>query len=183
MLANPVAAFAVRKARKWPGVTVMADELGRKVFRVRRPEGYFDPENEQWPEVAELEVVLPKQLVDELGEDGARKAIAARVESKEAEARAEAKRKHKAFVGATRVMQARITTRGTAYEERGVRAPTFAAAGDGDAAKQAVAELRAFRASYREALERWMTGDRDVTFPFGTWLMRVVHAVRCHPPP
>ncbi len=183
VIANPVAAFAVRKARKWPGVTVMAEELGRKVFRVRRPEGYFDPNNKQWPDVAELRIVLPEQVVDELGEDGAREAIAARVADKEREAHAEAQREHKGFLGAKRVMQTRITARGTACEERGARAPTFAAAGDREAAEQAVAELRAFRAGYRDALERWRLGERDVIFPAGTWLMKVQHGVRCHPPP
>ncbi len=183
VIANPVAALAVRTARKWPGAIALAEELGRKVFRVRRPEGYLDPTNERWPEVAELPVVLPQQLVDELGEDGAREAVAVQVADKERAARAEGRREHKAFVGAKRVVQAAITVRGTNPEERGVRAPTFAAAGDGAAAKQAVAELREFRASYRDQLERWKEGDRDVTFPHGTWWMRVHHAVRCHPPP
>ncbi len=142
--------------------------LGRKVFRVPRPEGYFDPNNPQWPEEAELRVVLPEQLVDELGEGRAREAVALQVAEKERAARAEAQREHKAFVGAKRVMQAAITVRGTNREEHGVRAPTFAAAGDDDAAKQAVTELKEFRASYREQLERWKEGDRDVTFPHGT---------------
>ncbi len=162
---------------------MLAKELGRKVFRARRPEGYFDPDNPQWPEVAELRMVLPEQLVDELGEDGAREAVALQVAEQEAKARAKAQHEHKGFAGAKRVLQAAITVRGTNRQEHGVRAPTFAAAGNGEAAKQAVLELRAFRASYREQLDRWKNGERDVVFPHGTWWMRVHHGVRCHPPP
>jgi hypothetical protein len=35
--------------------------------------------------------------------------------------------------------------------------------------------VRAFRASYRAALERWRAGIRDAVFPAGTWWMRAFH--------
>ena len=32
---------------------------------------------------------------------------------------------------------------------------------------------------YRKALDAWRGGTRNVTFPLGTWLMRVQHAALC----
>jgi hypothetical protein len=42
---------------------------------------------------------------------------------------------------------------------------------------------REFVAQYREARKEWLAGVGDVVFPFGTYLMRVLHGVRCAGPP
>jgi hypothetical protein len=47
---------------------------------------------------------------------------------------------------------------------------------------QAVAELRAFRRAYREALEQLRVGIRSVVFPQGTWGMCQGHRVECQLP-
>ena len=74
--------------------------------------------------------------------------------------------------------------RAKAYEVFGDRAPTFATKNSGKSGFfAAVRELRAFRAAYRTAFEAWRQGVRDVVFPYGTWLMRVVHGVPCLPAP
>ena len=74
--------------------------------------------------------------------------------------------------------------RAKAYEVFGDRTPTFANKGAGmEGFLTAVRELRAFRAAYRTAFQAWRRGVRDVVFPFGTWLMRVVHGTRCLPAP
>jgi hypothetical protein len=39
--------------------------------------------------------------------------------------------------------------------------------------------LADFGRAYREALRAWRAGVRDVSFPPGTWLMRVQHLARC----
>jgi hypothetical protein len=43
-------------------------------------------------------------------------------------------------------------------------------------------QLAEFRAAYRDALAAWRAGARDVTFPPGTWLMRVQHRACCMAP-
>jgi putative transposase len=40
-LANPVAAGAVRYPRDWPGLTSRISDMGRKVYRAKRPEYFF----------------------------------------------------------------------------------------------------------------------------------------------
>jgi hypothetical protein len=42
-----------------------------------------------------------------------------------------------------------------------------------------IALLENFNHQYREALDRWRTGERGVAFPFGTDWMRVFHGARC----
>jgi len=44
-------------------------------------------------------------------------------------------------------------------------------------------QRRAFVESYEACLARWQRGERDMLWPAGTWKMRVLHAVRCRPPP
>lgn len=89
-------------------------------------------------------------------------------------------------MGAERVRRARLTDRGgkwELYERRSRCNPTFATRGDPEATRTMVDRRRHFRAAHAEALRRWRSGDRDAEFPAGTWLMRVVHGVRCAPPP
>ena len=51
-IANPVAALAVERSRRWPGLIVHAHEIGDKTFTVERPDVYFDPRS--WPQTATL---------------------------------------------------------------------------------------------------------------------------------
>jgi len=88
------------------------------------------------------------------------------------------------FTGAKSCLRVSPFKRAKAYEVLGDRTPSFATKGTGKAVFfAAVGELRAFRAAYREAFEAWRQGVREVVFPFGTWLMRVVHGARCLPSP
>jgi hypothetical protein len=62
---------------------------------------------------------------------------------------------------------------------KGKRVPTFAAGGDTELLKEGLKRVRAFRQSYRECIQRFLAGARDVMFPAGTYLMRVRFAVPC----
>jgi len=63
----------------------------------------------------------------------------------------------------------------TSFEPLRGRNPTFAVGrGQRKLFFNAVAELRAFRRAYRQALERWRSGLRDAVFPRGTWCMGCV---------
>ena len=62
------------------------------------------------------------------------------------------------------------------------RSPHIAAGrGETTARKAAIARLRKFRADYREAMDRWVGGDREVLFPSGTYWMRVNHGAAVAP--
>jgi len=182
-IANPVACFAVRRARDWPGVTVLPEDIGTKEFEVPRPDVYFDPKNPEWPEVAHLKITMPKVLLDAFGLEGAQHQIAARVAQLEEEAHADARRQGKGFGTPHSAMQCKHTVRASSWEPFGARNPTFAAGGDQEAAQRAREQRRAFLESYQACLSRWQRGERDMLWPAGTWKMRVLHAVRCRPPP
>ena len=44
---------------------------------------------------------------------------------------------------------------------------------------EALQRLVQFRGAYAEALAAWRAGVREVVFPAGTWLMRVLHGAPC----
>jgi putative transposase len=68
--------------------------------------------------------------------------------------------------------------RARSWEPLKDRNPTFAVGRKNQKAFFArVALLRDFRARYRECIECWRAGIRDVVFPAGTWWMNVFHAV------
>ena len=80
------------------------------------------------------------------------------------------------FLGAQRASNVSPYDRATSFEVLRDRNPTFAVGRDQGAAwRRAAAAVRAFRASYRAAIERWCAGVRSAVFPEGTWWMRVFH--------
>jgi REP element-mobilizing transposase RayT len=175
VLANPVAAGLVWDAREWPGAKVAVEDIGRGELRAARPTVYLDPDNPAWPEHATLPITLPPTIEADSAESF-RRAVAAELERQQAEARAEAKRRGHRFAGAKRVAAVSPYERATSFEALRDRNPTFAVGRQhGDDWRAAAAAVRAFRASYRAALERWRAGVRDVFFPVGTWWMRAFH--------
>ncbi|MGK4007355.1 transposase [Sorangium sp. So ce1036] len=175
VLANPVAAGLVRHACEWPGAKVDVGELGRGVLRVARPTVYLDPENPRWPEEATLPLALPPVIQQDSAE-GFRRAVAAELERQEEQAHAEAQRQGLGFLGADRASEVSPYERATSFEAVGDRNPTVAVGREqGDAWRMARAAVRAFRSSYRAALDRWRAGIRSAEFPVGTWWMHTFH--------
>ncbi|WP_437935606.1 transposase [Sorangium sp. So ce341] len=177
ILANPVAAGLVRHAHEWPGAKVDMDALGRGVLRAARPSVYLDPENPQWPEEITLSLPLPP-VIEQDGAEAFRQEVAAELARQEAQAHAELLRQGRRFLGVERVSEVSPYARATSFEALRECNPTFAVGSEqGDAWRIAGAAVRAFRASYRAAIERWRAGVRSVAFPAGTWWMRVFHGV------
>lgn len=179
VMANPVAAGAVRHAKDWPGLNTRVKEIGAPGRTVERPTYYFD-RNGKMPASAELRFELPECVREAYGVEGGLEKIREAVELHERRGRAEVERQGWRFLGADRCQKVSPYRRAKAYEVFGAREPTFATLGGGrEAFGRAVADLRNFRAAYREALLRFRAGERDVVFPFGTWMMRVIYGVRC----
>lgn len=175
VLANPVTAGLVRHAHEWPGAKVLVNEIGQGTLRARRPEVYLDPDNPSFPADATLPISLPPGI--EPAEAASfRRQVAAEVARLEARARSEMQEQGRSFLGAERARTVSPTARATTVEPTIERHPRFAVGrGQGDAWHRAAAAVRAFRASYRAALERWCAGVRSAVFPAGTWLMRAFH--------
>jgi hypothetical protein len=175
VIANPVAAGLVRYAKDWPGVTTIPQQLGRATLRAKRPSFYFDEDNPLWPAEAEIALSMPR--VGDMSEDEIRSAVANEVAEHEHQARADVQHKGWGFVGAERVGKASPYSRAKSWEPVRGRNPQFAVGKhQKEAFFDAVAALRAFRQAYRAALEQWKRGLRQVSFPVGTWSMRVMHA-------
>lgn len=182
-IANPVACGAVKSHRDWPGFVTRVEDMGKLRRIVKRPARYFAPDGDM-PETAELRIDLPRALVEIHGEEGARREIAQALEAKEKEARAKVRERGHVFLGADRVRKASPYKRAKEYEVFGALDPKWATKGGGKKAYLEEAErYRTFQNDYRVAWDRWVSGDRDALFPYGTWLMRVRHGARCAEPP
>jgi hypothetical protein len=172
-MANPTAAYAVRRARQWPGLTVMPEQLGRMSLAASRPDFYFDPENPKWPAIASLRLVMPPLAIsDALIREGVSQELA----HLENEAHASARATRARFLGAEKVLAMSPYDRATSSEALRDRNPSFAVGrGQREAFFEGVLILREFRRAYREAVRAWRAKARDVTFPLGTWVMRHLH--------
>jgi putative transposase len=175
VLANPVAAGLVWHAHEWPGAMVHVGDIGLGVLHASRPEVYFDPANPQWPEHVELPITLPPDVEKESAE-GFRAAVAAELARMEAQAHEDMRGQGLRVLGAEQAGAVSPYDRATSVEALGDRNPTFAVGSEQKGAWRAAAgAVRAFRASYRAALERWRAGVYKALFPVGTWWMRVFH--------
>ncbi|APR85350.1 Transposase [Minicystis rosea] len=175
VLANPVSAGLVRRARDWPGAKTHVGEMGQGTIRATRPSAYLDQANPSWPKEASLALTLPPTIKP--GEAEAfRRDVAAELERQEVQSHEEMRRRGMSFLGAERARKVSPHDRATSVEPSRDRNPTFAVgAGQGDTWRAAARAVRAFRASYRVAVERWRAGMRAVVFPVGTWWMQVFH--------
>jgi putative transposase len=185
VLANPVAAGLVPRADEWPGAKVSVGELGRGMLHAKRPKVYLDPENPTWPEEATLPLTLPP-IIEQDDATRFRDDVADELLRLEGKVHAEMWQKGRSFLGAKQIMAVSPHDRATSVEPQRGRNPTFAVGRDQhDLGLRAAAAVRAFRAEYREALERWREGVRcdrvrNVVFPAGTWWMRVFHGAAVH---
>jgi REP element-mobilizing transposase RayT len=176
VMANPVQAGLVRHAHDWPGITVLPRELGRRTWTLKRPDVYFRRDNRKWPDTVALTLKLPPILQHAYSVEAVQEAVRGELERQERFAHEEVRRRGWRFLGADRVCRLSPYRRATSFEPLRGRSPTFAVGrGQRKVFFQAVAELRAFRRAYRDALEQWRAGLRSVVFPQGTWCMCQVH--------
>ncbi len=183
VMCNPIEAGMVRTLEEYPGAITRPEQIGRVAFAVKRPAIGYLANEQKWPKTATLRYEVPAALRAEYGA-GATYAI---VEA--TRARAEKLRKERAaqglgYLGAQAVCNAPVTTRATKEEERGGLRPTQTIGpGEHQVLRRKLREQRAWRTAYAKCLARWRNGDREVEWPPHTWKMRVVHGVRCAPPP
>jgi len=180
-IVNPVAAGLVWRPQDWPGLSVQVEDLGRRVLSGSRPGFFFDPR--RWVPEASLTVTWPPCLL-ELGEDEARRLVAAEVARQVAQARAEIKARYGKVLGPVAARNASPFQRAKSWETFGALNPHFAT-GPGCVAEriEAAVELVAYLEDYRAAWRRYRAGESDLVFPYGCYLMRVRHGVRVAPAP
>lgn len=166
-LANCVTAGLVDHPRNWPGVTVDVDDIGTRTIVVDRPDFYFDPDNDSWPETARISLSLPPALKETLGETRAKSML------REALASAIGKKRplRKPAARIEQLTSIPHTHQSTSSESRHTRISHVAAGGDRDALRDAQRKRRTFLSAYYDALKRFTAGLRNILFPPGTWRM------------
>ena len=173
VLANPVAAGLVRRAADWPGIWTSPDRMGTTKLTARRPRIFFDPKG-YLPEQIDLELTTPP------GFESAefRALVTAALEELEGKHREEIAAQGRRFLGVARVLAQNPFSRPAQGEPRFRLKPRIAAR-DKWKRVEGLLRLKSFVAEYRAAVAAWRTGYRDVLFPVGTYLLRVLHGAQC----
>lgn len=174
VLANPVAARLVRRGAEWPGLWTAPEQIGSAKLVARRPEHFFDPKGHM-PEQVELELVVPAGFASAAE---FRSALSAALEELEEAHQRDAAANGQGFLGVAGVLAQDPMSSPRSGEPRFERNPRVAAR-DKWKRIEALSQLRSFVEEYRAAWRAWTAGARDVLFPAGTYLMRILHGAQC----
>ena len=175
-IANPVAAGLVRTPADWPGFRTLPRDIATGPIPVRRPTARWF-RTSRAPKEATLELTIPPAL-SHLEPDEFRAELTRRVGERVAEIRAQMKREKRSFMGRRRVMKQPRDGKPKKPETHFGRVPAIACK-DPTRRKQELKALREFLTLYAEARERWLDGDAEVLFPFGTFEMVRLQGARC----
>jgi hypothetical protein len=132
------------------------------------------------PDVVTLELVRPPLWPDK-SDAQVRAEILRRVTVRENAAEKLRRADGRRVLGMKRVRAQHWSAMPTLRED--MFGPVPKAAGSRWARREAEQRDRAFVRAYREARARWKAGERDVEFPYGTFLLREMFDVRCAGPP
>ncbi len=173
VLANPVDAGLVGAGSAWPGLWSAPEWIGGRALTVRRPKQFFDPKGGM-PEQVTLRLEAPPGFASaELFREELERALLDREE---------AARNHRrgrgGFLGVARVLEQKPSARPAPGEPRRGLNPRVAGR-DKWKRIEALGRLVEFLRAYRCAWEARCAGEADVSFPFGTYLLRVLHGVPC----
>jgi REP element-mobilizing transposase RayT len=174
VLANPVAAGLVKHGAHWPGLWSAPERIGGERFTAGKPQKFFDPKG-PLPDKAELALAVPPGFASAAE---FRSQLEAELRKLEDEAVQKITAQGRRFVGVTRVLMQNPFARPAPGEPRFGLKPRIAAR-DKWKRIEGLLRLEAWDDAYRVALDRWRAGFREVVFPAGTWLMRVLHGARC----
>jgi hypothetical protein len=174
VLANPVAAGLVRHGSEWPGLWSDPGLIGGDPIVAERPKEFFR-EVGPMPRAAQLQLRWPPGFEDD---ESLVQTLRQQLGQAEDRAAKELARENRSVLGAARVLAQKPNARPAAVEPRRGLSPRIACRSKWKRI-EALQRLATFREAYREALDRWRAGVRDVIFPDGTWLMRVQHFARC----
>ncbi len=179
VLANPVAAGLVSRGDEWPGLRSSPQDFGTCV-EVERP-AFFFPDAGEAPECITLNISSPN-FASGLGGEELALLVEEKLQTREAELRADMARRGKSFAGAKRARRQSPLARPGNGEPRRKLVPRFACR-DKQRRIDALMEYKRFLREYRQALRDFCDGLREALFPYGTYWMRVHFAARCAPMP
>ncbi len=170
-LCNPVQAGLVSRGDQWPGV-----RHGRYgSFPVERPAKFFRS-NGRMPKSLFLEIKPPP--LGGLSPREAQQRIDEAVRQREAAERSRVLAQGRRFIGASAVKRQSPFDSPATLEPRRQLSPRVATKNRW-LREEVLGRCREFARAYRAALAEWRKELRTALFPFGTYLMRVHHQVRC----
>jgi putative transposase len=170
VLANPVAAGLVRAARQWPGLWSAPEQIGGRAIELRRPEHFFDPRG-SLPETVTLRLSVPARF-------GSADEFRSHLGAELAEREAAATQGRRRFLGVAGVLAQNPLAHPGTQEPRRNMHPRVACR-DRWKRLEALGRIVEFVAAYRRAWTERRNGNRNAVFPFGTYLLRVLHGVPC----
>ncbi len=173
VLANPVEAGLVATGSAWPGLWSAPERIGGESFVVERPKHFFDPKG-GLPDRVMLQLTVPPGFHSA---EQLRGALVRALERRETDARSR-HRGRGGFLGVARVLAQKPFARPAPGEPRRGLNPRIAAH-DKWKRIEALGRLVEFLRAYRAAWTARTSGARDALFPRGTYLLRVLHDVRC----
>jgi hypothetical protein len=175
-MANPVEAALVRNGHRWPG---LRRAWPSKPRTIRKPWFFFRGKDDggKWPESAVLEFHRPPGY-DELSDDELAAQVKGAIDQRESQFRAKYDAEKRPFLGRKGVLRQSRYGRPATREQRFGISPKVACRDTWRRIERLKAN-RHWLDDYSSALVRWRGGDRDVVFPAGTYLMRVLHGARC----
>jgi len=175
VLANPVASDLVEHVVDWPGASSFAQNLTGRTLRVKRPDIFFRQEEGTMPEEAELRVERLEGY-RELTSDEWHELLETAIKKAEDIAREERVAENRSVMGRKAVLRVPTDARPSGDEARRTIRPEIACR-EKERRKLEIERLRAFRAEYGVALDRWRAGDHGAVFPAGTYRMQWYGAV------
>jgi REP element-mobilizing transposase RayT len=177
LLVNPVADHLVDRVSDWPGASSLGLNLSGRTKTVRRPQLFFRADGVM-PEEVTLRVERPEGYEAD-SDDQWRAKLEEAVRVEEQRMRAERLRTPRGVLGRKNVLRAKPTDSPSTVEARHHLRPHLACL---DRARRIVelTALIAFRVARLAALTRFLSGEREVVFPEGTYCVRA--RVRYAPP-
>ena len=157
-LVNPVRAGLVERARGWGGATSATMGFGER-REVERPGGFF---GETMPERAVLELTAPSGVAGEV--------FQVWLEQRIGEVEDEVRTSEQVVTGMRAVLRRSWGASPSTRAIRGELKPRFAAK-RASVRVAAIVEFRRWVDAYREALARFVGGEREVEWPWGTYWM------------
>jgi REP element-mobilizing transposase RayT len=173
VLANPVAAGLVRRGSEWPGLWTSPRQIGAATLVARRPKVFFCSGG-YLPESVELTLAPPPGFTSA---EEFQTRVASELLRLEQQAARDAGAEGRPFVGAARVLAQSPFARPPPGEPR-FRLNPRVAARDKWKRIEAICRLKEFLSEYRAAWRARRAG-LDTLFPAGTYLLQVMHGVRC----
>jgi putative transposase len=174
-LANPTTAGLVKSPMQWPGL--ITRRLGES-RTVDMPDVFFDDDGDLPHEVV-IEFVRP-DVFPELDDAAVNRLLFEAISRRVRQAREKMQTQGKAFLGPKRVLKLAFSASPRTPAPRRNPNPHVACRSTHIRVRM-LAQLRQFRARYREAWLAWRTGDRTIHFPAGTYALRVQQGAACEP--